>query len=264
MTTKYKTKAFVFKKNNVNESDRNFSIFADDFGRLDIFVKAIRKNISKLRSGIDIFYISEIEFIQGKNKKTLTNAVVLEKFSNIYLDLEKFKIANKIGEILDVFIKGEEKEKEIFDLLNEVFKKLNDKNFRKTNYNLIYYYFLWNILSLLGYRSEVKKCVNCRQKLIPYNLYFSGKEGGVVCGKCTKQIINNQKNYPVKLVSKYDTLSNYVGQFNRVNSDIIKILRIILLKDWQVLSKLKVEPSSQKILSDISKNAINSFCPKYC
>ena len=48
MTTRYKTKAFVFKKNERNESDGFFSVFTDGFGRLDIFAKAIRKNASKL------------------------------------------------------------------------------------------------------------------------------------------------------------------------------------------------------------------------
>src|SRR3989344_4937084 len=127
MTTRYKTRAFVFKKNDINESDRFFSVFTDDFGRLDIFAKAIRKNASKLRSGIDIFFISEIEFIQGKSKKTLTDATIIEKFDNVWQDLEKFKIANKIGEILDNFIKGEEKDEEIFSLLNEVMEKLNSQ-----------------------------------------------------------------------------------------------------------------------------------------
>lgn len=43
MTVHYKTKGFVFKKNDANESNRIFSIFTADFGRLDIFAKAIRK-----------------------------------------------------------------------------------------------------------------------------------------------------------------------------------------------------------------------------
>ena len=94
---------------------------------LDIFAKAIRKTVSKLRGGIDIFFMSEIEFIQGKNRKTLTDAVALEKFNNVSQDLERFQTANGIGEVLDNFIKGEEKDKDIFNLLNETFIKLNDR-----------------------------------------------------------------------------------------------------------------------------------------
>ena len=147
MATRYRAKAFVFRKNNINESDKIFSIFTEEFGQLDIFAKAIRKITSKLKSGIDIFFLSEIEFIQGKNKKTLTDAVIYEKFNRILQDLEKYKIANKIGEILDNFVKGEEKDKDIFDLLNEVFCRLDDKELTPKKCAIVYYYFFWNFIS---------------------------------------------------------------------------------------------------------------------
>lgn len=232
MTTRYKTRAFVFKKNDVNESDRSFSVFTDDFGRLDIYAKAIRKNISKLRSGIDIFFLSEIEFIQGKNKKTLTDAVVIEKFDNVAKDLEKFKTASRISGILDNFIKGEEKDGGIFNLLGEALRKLNEDNLNVNKCALVYIYFLWNALSVLGYRPEVQKCNACQQKLNPYNIYFSDKLGGVICNKCLGQ----------------DTLAR------KINSDIVKVLRLIFIRDWQVISRLKVESYSQKMLTEISEN----------
>lgn len=280
MTTHYKTRAFVFKKNNINESDRIFSVFTDEFGRLDIFAKAIRKTASKLRSGIDIFFMSEIEFIQGKNKKTLTGAAIIEKFDNVPQDLKNFKIANGIGEILDNFIKGEEKDKDVFNLLNEVFYKLNDQNLKIRKCQLLYYYFLWNVLSLLGYRPEVQKCNICQQKLNQCNVYnfcpvgqpvaspqasggnyinpaplsgaqesrsdgnfyFSNKAGGIICKKCL-----GQEGYPRRDMG-YDP--GHHAQ--KINSDVVKILRIILSKDWQTLSKLKIEPSSQILFEKIS------------
>jgi len=240
MTVKYKTKAFIFKKTDRNEADRIFSVFTDQFGRLDIYAKAIRKDVSKLRSGIDSFFISDIEFIQGTNKKTLTDAVALEKFNNIYKDIEKFKIANKIGDVLDNFIKGEEKDKEIFNLVNEAFVKLNNCTLGNKPCTLIYYYFLWNLLSTLGYRSEVYECAGCHKKLIPYDLYFSSKEGGVICGEC-------EKNKDIL----HESLPN--GP-RKVNSDIVKILRLFLKNDWQTLSKLKIEVVSQNLLKNISDN----------
>ena len=230
MTTRYRTRAFVFKKNDRNESDRVFSVFTNDFGRLDIFAKAVRKGVSKLRGGIDIFFISDIEFIQGKVRKTLTDAIAVEKFSNVSRDLEKFNTANKIGEVLDSFIKGEEKDKEIFDLLSEIMDKLNNKEPAVVSQLVIYYYFLWNVLSILGYRPEVQKCNVCQEKLNPYNVYFSGKIGGVICEKCL----------------------HCDAQCQKINSDIVKILRLFFKKEWQVISKLKIESSSQKLFKKVS------------
>jgi DNA repair protein RecO (recombination protein O) len=232
MTLKYKTKGFVFKKSDASESDSFFSVFTKDFGRLDLRAKAIRKITSKLRSDIDIFYLSEVEFIQGKNVKTLTDARLIEKFRNLTQDLERFKVVNGIGNVLDNFIKGEEKDDAIFDLINEIFIKLNNYTPTPKTYTLIYYYFLWNFLYLLGYKPEVSKCNTCHEKLSPYNVYFSNKSGGIICKKCL----------------------NHDSDAKKINSDTVKILRLLLKKAWPIVSKLKIEPSSQKLFQEISDN----------
>jgi DNA repair protein RecO (recombination protein O) len=235
MTVKYKTKGFVFKKMETLESDQVFSVFTKDFGRLELKAKAIRKITSKLRSGIDIFYLSEVEFIQGKNNKTLTSAEKIKKFDEIILDFQKMKVACQVMELLDSFIKGQEKDEEIFYLLNDFFENLKG-NIK--NHQLAFQYFFWNFVSLQGYHLQMQDCSDCREKLVPYDLYFCAKEGGVVCQKCSA-----------------------LGNKQKINSDVVKVLRLILNKDWQTISKLKIEPSSQKILEDISESALQTFCP---
>jgi len=241
MTTHYKTRALVFKKTDRNESDRIFSVFTDDFGRLDVFAKAIRKTVSKLRSGIDIFSFSDIEFIQGKNRKTLTDAAASERFKNIFQDPRRFDVARAIGEILNNLIRGEEKHQDVFDLLKEVLYKLDNQDMKNKKYVLVYYYFLWNALSLLGHRPEVQRCNTCRQKLDPGSVYFSDKVGGVICKECLGQ----------------DALAQ------KINSDIVKILRLIFNKDWQVLSKLKIENESEELFNKVSENYYSYILSSY-
>ena len=242
----YRTKGFIFKKTARFEADILFTIFTYDFVKIEVVGRAIRKITSKLRAGAELFYLSEIEFIQGKSYKTLTDSVVLEKFIGIREDIEKLKIAYQIAEVLDNLIKGEQKDGEIFDLLNELFIKLN--TYQLTNlptYQLFYYYFLWNLLSILGYQPELFKCVICQNPVDLYNrVYFSVKEGGVICSACAK--------------SKKEV--------EEIDSDTVKILRIILPRtfsekkvrglkgDWQTVSKLKIGNTSQKLLKNITEN----------
>ena len=126
MFNHYRTQGFILKKTDQGESDRIFTIFTKDFGRLELLAKAERKIKSKLRAGLELFYLSEIEFIQGKIYKTLTDAILIEKFQNLRNDLGKLYIAYKISEDLDNFVRGEEPDEKIWHLLNETFEKLNN------------------------------------------------------------------------------------------------------------------------------------------
>ena len=83
MFFKYRTQGFILKKEDRGETDQLFTIFTRDFGKLEVLGKAIRKISSKLRSGMEIFYLSEIEFIQGKTYKTLTDIFLIKKFQNL-------------------------------------------------------------------------------------------------------------------------------------------------------------------------------------
>jgi len=227
MSCSFRTEGFVFKKEDRFESDRNFSVFTKDFGRIEILGKSIRKIASKLRGGIEVFSFSEVEFVQGKRKKTLTDAIFKKKFSNIYTP-EKLNISYNISEVLDGFLKGEEKDDNVFQLIGDVFEKL--ENYNKDNYSMVYYYFFWNFISLLGYSPEFSKCAVCQQKLNPYNLYFSNKEGGVICKSCS--------------ASRRDVV--------KIKSDLVKIIRLILKKDFSVLSKLKINKDLSNSLNTIS------------
>ena len=216
------------------ESDLLFTIYTKDFGRIEILGKAIRKIDSKLRPAADIFYFSEIEFIQGKTQKTLTDAILLEKFSEIQKDFKKRTLAYKISETLDNFIKGQEPDEKIWQLLIEALQKLNSSE----KLEIIYYYFFWNFISLLGYAPELYLCAICRKKLTPAKLCFSVKEGSLICQSCSKEAQLNQD----------------IGQ------DTVKILRMILKKDWKTFSKLKIEEKRLEELESISREYCKYLC----
>ena len=239
MFAHYRTQGFILKKVDRGEADRIFTIYTKDFGKLELLARAERKIKSKLRGSLELFYLSEIEFIQGKTHKTLTDALLIENFPNLKKDLEKLPIAYKISETLDGLINGQEPDKNIWHLLNEVFNKLNNPNLKPVISNLVYYYFLWNILSILGYQPELYNCPRCQKKLTPGELYWNSKEGGIICQNCFLKT----------------RVSSWSGK--KIEPEIIKILRIILEKKWQTLSKLKIEPNYPKSLNSISENYLS-------
>lgn len=234
MFVHYRGKALALKKENRGEADELFTFYTKDFGKLEVLGKSIRKIDSKLRSGADAFYLSEIEFIQGKGRKTLTDAVLIEKFESLRNDLPKLKIAYGISEVLDGLVRGQETDEEIWQLLIEVFEGLNDE--AKTE--IIYYYFFWKLVSVLGYGLELYHCAICQKKLIPQGLQFDSKQGGIICQSCFKESESVQK----------------------ISPETIKVLRMIVNGNCKDLIKLKIDNQYLKELKLISEKHYLILC----
>jgi DNA repair protein RecO (recombination protein O) len=241
MTVQYRTRGFVFKKEDQNESDRVFSVFTEDFGRVELKAKSIRKITSKLRANIDLFYLSEIEFIQGRNNKTLTDAVRISRLNSEKVDFKKLKTAHRISDTLDSFIKGQEKDERTFALINEVFTVLAGNGNEIKNHLFFFHYFFWNFMSSQGYRLEVNKCATCQGEIKPYNIYFSATDGGIICQACFYRLKKGDK----------------------INSDVVKILRIILKKDIKTLRRLRMGQQSEKILQGALEKSVYAFSPAH-
>jgi len=231
MAIHYRTQGFVLKKRDFREADRIFIIFTKDFGKLEILGRGIRKIKSKLRSGMKLFALTEIEFIQGKTYKTLTDASLIEIFPNIRKDLKRLKIIFNISEVLDSLVKGPEKEEKIWNLLKNTFQILNQTSLSIKECWLSFYNFLWKTLVILGYKPELKYCCVCGGKPDPKNLYFSFKEGGILCFDCFKKVKKGK----------------------RVKADVIKILRFILERKFNFLKKLKIRPDYKKEIKKLSQ-----------
>ena len=201
MALHYRTQGLIIKKIDRGEADQFLTIYTRDFGKLKILGKAVRKIKSKLRGGADLFYLSEIEFIQGKAQKTLTDAALINGFFNIRKDLKKLSTAYRVVNLLDELVPAEQKDEELWQLIVEVFQKLNSSA-PDNRFSLLYYYFFWNLVCLLGYEPELG--------------------AGTIYGK-------------------------------KIEANVVKTLKMIMAREWQNLSNIKIEDSHLESLKGVSK-----------
>lgn len=235
MFTHYRTKGIFLKQEGKGEADQLLTVFSEDFGKIEVLGRAVRKITSKLRSGADIFYLSEIEFIQGKNYKTLTDALVIEKFENIRNNPEKLETAYRIVEILDFLTGYEEQDQKIWKLLRENLDFLNNLIIQPFNH-LSFYFFFWQLISILGYYPELYHCSVCGKKLLPEIFYFSPKDGGVVCWQCFKNFEAESKK-----------------QAEEIKVNTVKVLRLLPQKPIRAFVKIKLEKKEMENLERISE-----------
>jgi len=212
----YRTKAIVLKKEDRGEADQVFTLFSQEFGKIEVVGKAIRKINSKLRAGIDTSYLVEVEFIQGKNQKTLTDAIVIEKNTNSFEVQELF---GKILDSVDSLVVKEEQDERVWELLYSALQVFSSSSGGALS--LVYYAFLWKFFSLLGYAPELYHCIICNNKLLPETFSFYASEGGIVCWQCIKKIPVEDKQF-----------------VKQIAVNVVKILRLILQKDINFLIRV--------------------------
>ncbi len=230
MTTHYRTQGFVFGRQDRREADRIFSLFTQDFGKIEVTARAIRKIASKLKGGIDLFSFSTIEFVQGQKRNTLIDAVAVRSLPSLQEVPEKLVIASDAALILQSLLIGQESDQKLWQFVVDFFEKLDGVLLSPTNQGLWYSYFFWNVISILGYEPELSKCTVCLKPLNPRELYFSYQDGGMISDGCA-------------LAGK---------EVKKINSDTVKLLRLIIKKEWDLLSKLKIDMPSLALLQDLS------------
>ena len=229
--THYRTKAVFLRKEDRGEADQIFTLFTEDFGKVKVLGKAIRKIKSKLRAGTGLFYLSEIEFIQGKQYKTLTDAVLIDKFN----------IEHKVAEALDGLLAREQRDEKIWSLLTHTLQADPRPVLGQPDRGRVSDYFLWNLFDILGYAPQLYNCACCEKKLLPETFFFVPEDGGVVCWQCF-----SKKDLPDE-------------SWREISVAVVKILRFLLEEPFDSAEKLKIHKSEKEHLQDISDVYFNSL-----
>ncbi|WP_297487745.1 DNA repair protein RecO, partial [uncultured Cetobacterium sp.] len=104
-----KTKGIVIKKNDFGEADRYITIFSEEYGKLELFIKGIRKSKKRNQSSADLLTLSEFTFYKKNNSLILSSIDSIEYFYDIKNDLEKLEIASYILSIVnEIVLYGEQ------------------------------------------------------------------------------------------------------------------------------------------------------------
>jgi DNA repair protein RecO (recombination protein O) len=151
MSSHFRTQGIVLQKQDRGEADRVFIVFTKDFGKLQLRAVSERKITSKLRSGLELFFFSEIAFIQGKAYKTITDVALQERYRELRADIMSMRVVYRLAEIADEILKDQERDENIWNLFQETLVFFNRSNLSTKERNLAAYYFLWNLLTYIGY-----------------------------------------------------------------------------------------------------------------
>ncbi len=181
MFTHNYTKAVILKQADRREADKIYTLYTESFGLIQVIGRSIRKG--KLNMGMRLFSTVQVGFIQGKSYNTLTDVSPLDVFLSSRINLGKISLFYRISETVLSLIKGEEKQEEVFSLIENTMKEIDSRKLSAKELSLVHIHFSFRLLQVLGYAPLLDRCTVCGGQVTGKS-YFSPSEGGAVCRDC--------------------------------------------------------------------------------
>lgn len=173
-------------------------------------VRGAKKIESKLRPFTQLITQVKIVATSDKTVNTLTEGVVLDNLIEIKDDPYKMVVALAIAETAYAFTSSEINYKILYDFFVKTNKMLNSTKYP----NAVLALFHIKLWYLIGAEPEFKQCAKCGSD---NPLYFSIKEGGLVCQNCKDEtIINQDLSKLVRLI--------YLIKLDKINEEFLSFV----------------------------------------
>ena len=180
----HRTEAIVIKKQDFRETSLIVNFYTREFGKLSGILKGIRSEPQKFASSLETFSLNEIIFYKKKSSSLhlVSQCDVRENFSPLRQNLSRMASASIIMELVDSLMPAEDKNEEVFNLIHECLKELQNAH----NPDKILTIFKIKMLSLSGFKPNFDSCVCCDSRTIS-DSKFSLSRGGLICAGCYKK-----------------------------------------------------------------------------
>ena len=182
----YKYTGIILNKRDVGETDRIYTSYTLEGGKIRSLAKGIRKPEAKLASSLENITLADITIVRTKGLGKITGSIIENSFPNLKNDCDTLlEVFSSIG-VFDKLVDLESADDRIFNLLKEYFEVADicaRKNLRE-KHQLLRLGFMAKFMFELGYAVGVDSCAACGSVLSRGSLGFSSKHGGVLCEKC--------------------------------------------------------------------------------
>lgn len=210
------TKAIILNRRPFREHDTQVILYSENYGKLELIARGTKKLKSKLSGHLEPITLSEIMIVPGKQFDYIGTAEMTDSFFNIKSDLDKLLLAGKVIKIFGRLVKEAEKDVKLFAVLFDFLKFINRNNLQIKNKEFLYSFFVFKLLSQLGYKLDCHKCSKCGE-LLKNEGILDYKKGEIKCKKCTdfsqksSQIVLKKSLRLIRLTyeEKYENLLGY-------------------------------------------------------
>ena len=177
-----KTKGIIIAEKTMSDFDKMLTILTPNLGKIECVAKGSRRPKSLLMAGTQFLCFGDYLLYKGSENYSMNSCETIELFYNIRTDLDKLKYAVYITKIInDVTTENQNNYKVLQLYLNTLYVISNTEK----NLEFVTSIFRLRLLSIIGYRPEIRECKSCKEK--EHLTKFSIKDNGFKCTACGKQ-----------------------------------------------------------------------------
>ena len=185
------------------------NVFTNEFGKITLISKGIRKAKNPMLSILQPFHLLEFTFYYHKNRSMhiLKEADIIFNYSHIRNNFNSILLGSAISNIINKIFEEDYPNDIIFRLIYKSLQLLSN-NLRDNK--VIFIFFLYHLSKQLGFMPSYKSCNICNQTF-QNDAIFSSNNNTLICENC---IMNNSMD--LDFVIKFSTLEK-IDLINKTN-----------------------------------------------
>ena len=219
----YRFTGIMLRKREVGETDRFYTFFTREQGKVTAIAKGVRKGEAKLASSLETATLAEIMVARTRGTGKITGAVLEQSYPALHRSFGFLRDVTRFFADVDHLIEPEERDESIFELLKRYLDALEviaAEPVDGRNAWLLTEGAYYQLFVLLGYQLELGMCVVSRERLRSGGVFrVSFSMGGVVSSDHFRDVPDAQP----------------------ISENAIKTLRLIAHQPLQHLAKIIVD-----------------------
>jgi len=225
MSELIKTRAIVLRKIDYGDTSKIAQFYTEDFGKLSAIIKGARSPKSKIGMIVDTFNLLQIVLYRKETRdvQLVSDADLLQHFSNIKEDFERLKYASAAIELLLNLTIEHDHNLRLFNGSVKILELLNDKEKNPKYYFAKYFLFF---IKEIGYEFPTTHCSVCRKELINGSRVSYNYETGILCDECRKDRIIHF-DFTEELFNLLKCLSTKINNIKYKDYDLNTIIRLL-------------------------------------
>ncbi len=230
----YNYTAIILRKKKIGETDRLYTFYTLEAGKLQSIGRGIRKPQAKLAGHLETLSQSDVIVARRHGLGNIASAITERYFLALKSDEATLALVFESIASFEKLVDFEEKDEALFDLLQIYLTTANAlvSEGKSDKVKIVTQGFLFQLLSHLGYHLEMRACAVSGEPLASVNrYYFSPDAGGVIEAR-------------------------FVGQAQRavaINENAIKLIRLFFQNKLSSLSRVQVAQEDLVCVESVSR-----------